>query len=561
MCSKTFFSTRKKAFTLIELLVVIAIIGILFVVLVSKVDFATNKAKTIGVQTDFRSYQVALQAVGFEQQGYTDDFDLLASQLNKNLDPDLKVSVSEDQIITDAKDPWGTAYKIAYSKTENDRGSVIITSAGPDLQFYTDDDIATIVTYLVGPNGAQIVIDAMGDGYCVHRFCEWNTTTEMDCTHDEVRSRTCTECGHIETIVTTTVGHQFENGLCTVCGEEEVVPGLYASGTDYASDSLLISWDQLIAEGVITVVDGVLSTNYVNLNDNSSSDTLVGDLYLPESAGITTLSWSAFGACQQLTRVHLPNSLTTIEGSAFVQCTALQSVNIPASVTSIGSAIFYLDYAIEDIEVDPANTYCHMTDTHCFVITESKKLYRGFTDSIIPADGSVTSIANHAFSGCKFINFSIPDNVTFIDAYAFLSCTLLETIDLGNGLTSINSGAFMSCTSLDNVIIPSSLTSLPASLFSGCSSLTTVSLPNTLVSIGSRTFGETKIKNVVLPESLQSIGSKAFLSCYTFGILSYAGTQEQWEAISKSNDWHSGMTGSSGFTVACSDGNIYVARY
>ncbi len=38
-------NTKRKAFTLVELLIVIAIIGILFIVLVSKVDFATDKAK------------------------------------------------------------------------------------------------------------------------------------------------------------------------------------------------------------------------------------------------------------------------------------------------------------------------------------------------------------------------------------------------------------------------------------------------------------------------------------------------------------------------------------
>lgn len=44
-------------------MIVIAIIGILFVVLVSKVDFATDKAKDTGVQTDFRSFQVAIETV------------------------------------------------------------------------------------------------------------------------------------------------------------------------------------------------------------------------------------------------------------------------------------------------------------------------------------------------------------------------------------------------------------------------------------------------------------------------------------------------------------------
>ena len=62
---KTTFK-NKKAFTLIELLIVIAIIGILFIVLVSKVDFATDKAKATGVQTDFRSFQLAFEQVAKE---------------------------------------------------------------------------------------------------------------------------------------------------------------------------------------------------------------------------------------------------------------------------------------------------------------------------------------------------------------------------------------------------------------------------------------------------------------------------------------------------------------
>ena len=64
------FRTKKRAFTLIELLIVIAIIGILFIVLVSKVDFATDKAKTTGVQTDFRSFQVAFETVSRENAGF-----------------------------------------------------------------------------------------------------------------------------------------------------------------------------------------------------------------------------------------------------------------------------------------------------------------------------------------------------------------------------------------------------------------------------------------------------------------------------------------------------------
>jgi prepilin-type N-terminal cleavage/methylation domain-containing protein len=62
--------SNKKAFTLIELLIVIAIIGILFIVLVSRVDFATDKAKATGVQTTFKSFQVAFETVSKENAGF-----------------------------------------------------------------------------------------------------------------------------------------------------------------------------------------------------------------------------------------------------------------------------------------------------------------------------------------------------------------------------------------------------------------------------------------------------------------------------------------------------------
>ena len=64
------FTSKRRAFTLIELLIVIAIIGILFIVLVSKVDFATDKAKATGVQTDFRSFQMAFDTVAKENAGF-----------------------------------------------------------------------------------------------------------------------------------------------------------------------------------------------------------------------------------------------------------------------------------------------------------------------------------------------------------------------------------------------------------------------------------------------------------------------------------------------------------
>ena len=135
-------NSKRKAFTLVELLVVIAIIGILFVVLISKVDFATDKAKATGVQTDFRSYQLAIEAVARENAGISILVDndaegdlkyaALEAALNKNLDSKLHVEIDADgNISTKARDPWKEEYLGAYlapdeDGTVKDRGAVVV---------------------------------------------------------------------------------------------------------------------------------------------------------------------------------------------------------------------------------------------------------------------------------------------------------------------------------------------------------------------------------------------------------------------------------------------------
>ena len=198
-CKNKSFMTKRKAFTLIELLIVIAIIGILFIVLISKVDFATDKAKTTGVQTDFRSFQVAIETVAKENAGLstfgwdtgdtngdrvrnsydkgdtnkngvqddgevfvgskiygeiwtnvytltnpadTSDMSAIAAleaAINANLDPKLHITIHDDYTITmanGAQDPWNTEYHGYY-----------ITNATVDKK-----DNGAIVIYSNGAN-------------------------------------------------------------------------------------------------------------------------------------------------------------------------------------------------------------------------------------------------------------------------------------------------------------------------------------------------------------------------------------------------------------------------
>ena len=143
-CKNKSFMTKKKAFTLIELLIVIAIIGILFIVLVSKVDFATDKAKTTGVQTDFRSFQLAFETVATENAGFTSlittDYEKLEAAINKNLDNKLKIDIDamgKISMLNGTSDPWNTEYHgdVVVGQDGMDRGAIVLYSNGPNMQF------------------------------------------------------------------------------------------------------------------------------------------------------------------------------------------------------------------------------------------------------------------------------------------------------------------------------------------------------------------------------------------------------------------------------------------
>ena len=161
-CKNKLFINKKQAFTLIELLIVIAIIGILFIVLVSKVDFATDKAKATGVQTDFRSFQMAFETVAREHAGFAslvdENYDKLEIAINKNLDNKLKIDIDDMGNITmanGAKDPWDVEYHGVYitGSDSKDRGAIVMYSNGANLTFGSEAAIAGGVVAISTTNG------------------------------------------------------------------------------------------------------------------------------------------------------------------------------------------------------------------------------------------------------------------------------------------------------------------------------------------------------------------------------------------------------------------------
>lgn len=197
-----------------------------------------------------------------------------------------------------------------------------------------------------------------------------------------------------------------------------------------------------------------------------------------------------------------------IIGDAFCDCENLTSVAIPSSVIKIGYAAFARCPNLTSITVEDDNAFFH-TDGNCLIETDNKMLIAGSDNSVIPVDGSVTAIADYAFSGrSNLSNITIPNIVVYIGASAFRRCANLTSIVIPDGITNIEPATFETCEKLASVTIPSSVTSIGNYAFNGCMALT----------------------NII-----------------------FNGTTDEWNAISKGYIWNDRVPAT---YVQCSDGQV-----
>ena len=274
---------------------------------------------------------------------------------------------------------------------------------------------------------------------------------------------------------------------------------------------------------------------------------------IPDS--VTSIGAGAFFYCYGLTSITIPDSVESIEYGAFEGCSGLTSVTIPDSVTSIGESAFVDCSGLTSITVAEGNPVYHSAG-NCIIVTASKTLLAGCKTSVIPTDGSVTSIGELAFYNCfGLTSITIPDSVESIEYGAFSDCTGLTSVTIGNGVRSIGDYAFYYCTGLTSITIPDSVASIGYGAF--CyTGLTSINIPNSVTSIGSYAFFHCfGLTSITIPDSVTSIGEAAFSGCSGITSITFTGTMAQWNAIGKGSYWNSN-TGN--YTIHCTDGDISI---
>ena len=299
------------------------------------------------------------------------------------------------------------------------------------------------------------------------------------------------------------------------------------------------------------------SYSVTNCDTSAIGDIIIPDIF--DGLPVTNIADWAFGNCENITSISIPDCVKTIGVNVFSYCTSLVSINVDYTNTnysSIDGILFSKDNCIL-LQYPSGKTGTTYTIPD-FVTNIGDEAFGECTNLVsIEIPGTVTNIGCGAFAGCSNLksvqipnsvtkiesgtfyacsnleNFVIPDSVTSIGNQTFELCTNLSSLTIGNNVTSIGWNAFMRCQKLASVIIPDSVESIGDSAFNMCTSLTSITIPRGVTSIGDSTFFNCKnLTSITIPDGITSIGNCAFYNCTSLKYVFYYGSETDWVDIS-----------------------------
>lgn len=215
---------------------------------------------------------------------------------------------------------------------------------------------------------------------------------------------------------------------------------------------------------------------------------------------VTSIHNNAFGYCKNLKSIVVPDTVEYISGEAFRSCENLETVTLGKNVKEMAEYVFAFCPSLQEVTIPDSVTNISINTFYDCKSLKKVVWGKGLTEipygtfqgcsslTDVTIRGKVTTIEDNAFEGAGLTRFALPDTVTECGGAAFMDCTKLKSIDLGNKITAINYCTFCGCSSLESIDIPDSVKCIDERAFALCSKIKSVELGKHVTYIGKGAF-------------------------------------------------------------------------
>ncbi len=239
----------------------------------------------------------------------------------------------------------------------------------------------------------------------------------------------------------------------------------------------------------------------------------ITSMQMPNS--VIKISIGGFQDCSQLKSINISTGLTKIEQNTFTNCVSLEEITIPAGIAKVDANQFKGCTGLRKITIEEADTEISL-DAGGFSEGGLDALQEVYIYRQLATPATMDKRPFRAAKALKKVVIG-GKMTTLYDSFCD-SSTLLESVELGEGVTALGTRSFAT-TGLTSITIPAGVTTIPSSCFLGARSLSTVVLPEGITSIEAMAFCNTNVSNINLPAGITSFGDMALQNAALSGTL------------------------------------------
>lgn len=194
-------------------------------------------------------------------------------------------------------------------------------------------------------------------------------------------------------------------------------------------------------------------------------------------AGVRQIGPHAFLGAVHLREIVVPEGVEAVDSRAFSECPELRCVRLPKSIRSCGHELLRGSHQCREIDLPQPHPFLSCEGS--FLIDRQDSLLLaclpGRRDRQLTAPEDIRYVDDYAFDGCDALEkIHFHHGLRTLGRYAFYHCAGLRTVELPEGLRSIGSRAFSGCENMKSLYIPDSVTSIEYKAFNNCTRLTLV---------------------------------------------------------------------------------------